>query len=239
MTMASRHRTPTQDARSAPEPATAESDGTGHPGSLAALRDTLNECRRCDRWRAATQGVPGEGSSRAELMLVGEVPGDAEDRQGHPFVGPAGDLLDRALAEAGIDRESVFVTNAVKHFKFEQRGKRRLHVKPNGAEIKACLYWLDEELRFVAPQLVIALGSTAARALLGRTVTISAVRGRPIPRNDSLHVWVTVHPSSLLRIPEASGRRAEFARFVRELKAARAWLRAQREPVSPRRRSAP
>jgi len=203
------------------------------------LRDALNECRRCDRWRAATQGVAGEGDSRAELMLVGEVPGDAEDLAGHPFVGPAGGLLDRALSEAGIDRDTVFVTNAVKHFKFEQRGKRRLHVKPSGAEIKACRFWLDEELRLVEPKLVIALGATAARALLGRTVTISAVRGRAIPCNESAHVWVTVHPSALLRIPEASGRRAEFARFVQDLKAARLWLRAQRETVSPRRRSAP
>ena len=204
---------------------TGSSSGTREVSSVADLRDAVNHCRRCDRWRAATQGVPGEGRAGVPLMLVGEVPGDAEDLAGHPFVGPAGALLDRALAEAGIDRRGVFVTNAVKHFKFEQRGKRRLHVKPTIGEIKACHFWLAEELRLVRPKLVLALGATAARGLLGRTVTISAVRGQPMPLGTGTHAWVTVHPSSLLRIPEEASRRAEYARFVRELEQVEAWLR--------------
>ena len=174
----------------------------------------------------ATQGVPGEGAPHARIMLVGEVPGDAEDLQGHPFVGPAGALLDQALEQAGIERRSVYVTNAVKHFKFEQRGKRRLHVKPTTAEIKACHFWLDEELRLVEPQVAVALGATAARALLGRTVTIGAVRGRPLQLPSGLHAWVTVHPSYVLRLPEERDRHAELARLVADLKAAHAWLGA-------------
>ncbi|HTV49583.1 MAG TPA: UdgX family uracil-DNA binding protein, partial [Steroidobacteraceae bacterium] len=160
----------------------------------------------------------------ARIMLVGEVPGDAEDRAGHPFVGPAGALLDRALEQAGIDRRLAYVTNAVKHFKFEQRGKRRLHVKPTPAEIKACHFWLQEEMRLVKPPLTMALGATAARALLGRGVTITAVRGRPLPLPSGAHVWVTVHPSYLLRLPEERDRHAEFARFVGDLQAASAWI---------------
>jgi uracil-DNA glycosylase len=190
------------------------------------LRDAVNHCRRCERWRAATQGVPGEGRAGAPLMLVGEVPGDAEDLTGHPFVGPAGGLLDRALAEAGIDRRAVFVTNAVKHFKFEQRGKRRLHVKPTASEIKACHFWLAEELRLVKPKLVLALGATAARGVLGRSVTISAVRGRALALAGGAHAWVTVHPSYLLRIPDERSRRAQYARLVRELGEVNSWLNA-------------
>jgi uracil-DNA glycosylase len=200
------------------------STGAREVSSLAELRDAVNHCRRCDRWRAAKQGVAGEGRKGSPLMLVGEVPGDAEDLAGHPFVGPAGALLDRALGEAGIDRRGVFVTNAVKHFKFELRGKRRLHVKPTPGEIRACHGWLAEELRLVKPKLVLALGATAARALLGRTVTISAMRGRALPLTGETHAWVTVHPSYLLRIPDEQPRREEYLRFVRELKEVKGWL---------------
>ncbi len=158
------------------------------------------------------------------MMFVGEQPGDSEDREGHPFVGPAGAILDRALHEAGIDRKDVFVTNAVKHFKFEPRGKRRLHVKPNVGEIEACRWWLSEELKFVAPKLVVALGGTAARSVLGHSVTVSSMRGLPTPFSHSTHVWVTVHPSYLLRIPDDAQQRAEYSRFVTDLEGAKAWL---------------
>jgi uracil-DNA glycosylase len=151
------------------------------------------------------------------LMLVGEAPGDQEDLQGHPFVGPAGAMLDRALEDAGMDRQSVYITNAVKHFKFEPRGKRRLHVKPNAGEIQACNWWLEQEMRLVSPKLVIALGATAARALLGRVVTIAQTRGSALPLSDTTDLWVTIHPSFLLRIPDERRRRAEYRRFVQEL----------------------
>lgn len=157
-------------------------------------------------------------------MLVGEAPGDQEDLQGHPFIGPAGGMLDLALKEAGMDRKTVYVTNAVKHFKFEPRGKRRLHVKPAAVEIHACNWWLEEELRLVSPKLVIALGATAARALLGRIVTITQTRGNPIKLNDTTTLWVTIHPSFLLRIPDEERRRAEYARFVHELTEAHQYI---------------
>jgi DNA polymerase len=150
-------------------------------------------------------------------MLVGEAPGDQEDLQGHPFVGPAGAMLDRALEDAGMDRKSVYITNAVKHFKFEPRGKRRLHVKPGATEIQACNWWLEQEMRLVSPKLVIALGATAARALLGRVVTIAQTRGSALPLSDTTDLWVTIHPSFLLRIPDERRRRAEYQRFVQEL----------------------
>jgi uracil-DNA glycosylase len=175
-------------------------------------------------WRSATQGVPGEGKAPSELMLVGEAPGDSEDLQGHPFVGPAGMMLDRALEEAGMNRQSVYVTNAVKHFKFEPRGKRRLHVKPSPGEIEACNWWLEQEMRLVSPKLVIALGATAARALLGRVVTIAQTRGAPIQLNETTQLWVTIHPSLLLRIPDEGERRMEYTRFVRELTEATHWI---------------
>jgi uracil-DNA glycosylase len=192
--------------------------------STRGLPDAINSCRRCDLWRSATQGVPGEGKAPSGLMLVGEAPGDSEDLKGHPFVGPAGAMLDRALEEAGMDRKSVYVTNAVKHFKFEPRGKRRLHVKPSAEEIQACNWWLAEELRLVSPKLVIALGATAARALLGRVVTITQTRGSAIPLSDTTHLWVTIHPSFLLRIPDEDKRHAEYQRFVKELTAAHRWV---------------
>lgn len=157
-------------------------------------------------------------------MLIGEQPGDAEDLAGHPFVGPAGRMLDHALVEAGIDRKSVFVSNAVKHFKFEPRGKRRIHSKPNAGEIEACRWWLVEELKFVRPKLVVALGATAARSVLGRTVTISATRGHPMPFTPASHVLVTIHPSYLLRIQEDSQMRVEYDKFIADLETARTWL---------------
>lgn len=192
--------------------------------AVSDLREALNHCRRCELWRSATQGVPGEGPPSAELMLVGEVPGDAEDRAGHPFVGPAGALLDQALQQAGLERRSIYVTNAVKHFKFEQRGKRRLHMKPSIGQITACNGWLREELRLVRPKLVLALGATALRGLLGRAVTIASLRGRAVPLDDTTHLWATVHPSYLLRIPDEPQRHSELLRFTEELRAARSWL---------------
>lgn len=195
--------------------------------TLSAVRElpeAVNACKRCGLWRSATQGVPGEGRAPSGLMLVGEAPGDQEDLQGHPFVGPAGAMLDRALAEAGMDRNAVYITNAVKHFKFEPRGKRRLHVKPAAVEIQACHWWLEQELRLVSPKLVIALGATAARALLGRVVTIAQTRGSALPLSDTMDLWVTIHPSFLLRIPDESRKRAEYQRFVQELTEAHRWV---------------
>jgi DNA polymerase len=192
--------------------------------STRELSDAINSCKRCELWRSATQGVPGEGKAPCGLMLVGEAPGDSEDLKGHPFVGPAGAMLDRALEEAGMDRKSVYVTNAVKHFKFEPRGKRRLHLKPSAEEIQACNGWLAEEMRLVSPKLVIALGATAARALLGRVVTIAQTRGSAIQLSDTTHLWVTIHPSFLLRIPDEDKKRAEYQRFVKELTAAQHWI---------------
>ena len=192
--------------------------------STRELPDAVNACKRCELWRSATQGVPGEGKAPSGLMLVGEAPGDSEDLKGHPFVGPAGAMLDRALEEAGMDRKSVYVTNAVKHFKFEPRGKRRLHVKPSAEEISACNWWLAEEMRLVSPKLVIALGATAARALLGRVVTIAQTRGSAIQLSDTTHLWVTIHPSFLLRIPDEDKKQAEYQRFVKELTAAHHWV---------------
>jgi uracil-DNA glycosylase family protein len=198
-------------------------DGTRHVTSLADLREAVNACRRCDLYKHATQGVPGEGHLHAKLMFVGEQPGDQEDLAGHPFVGPAGAVLDRALQAAGIERDEILVTNAVKHFKFEQRGKRRLHAKPSIGEIKACHWWFEEELRLATPKLIVALGASGARAVLGKSVTIGEARGHAIPLPDGRHAWVTVHPSSLLRIPDEASRRAEFLRFVKDLKHAKAW----------------
>ena len=192
--------------------------------SLAELRGAVDACRRCMLWKSTTQGVPGEGAASSGLMLVGEAPGDSEDLQGHPFVGPAGAILDRALQDAGLGRDSVYITNAVKHFKFEPRGKRRLHIKPSASEIEACHWWLDEELRLVAPKLVMALGGTAARALLGHPVIVSQLRGSPTRLSPTTHLWVTIHPSFLLRIPDDAQRRSEYARFVKEVKDALAWI---------------
>jgi DNA polymerase len=189
-----------------------------------ALRDEAAHCTRCHLYQHATQTVFGEGPVDAPLMLVGEQPGDQEDQAGRPFVGPAGQLLDRALAEAGIDRGTAYLTNAVKHFKFEPRGKRRIHSKPDAGEITACRWWIEQELLLVRPQIVVALGATAARSLLGRTVTIARERGHAIALPEGGEARITVHPSFLLRIPEEDRKAKEYARFVEDLRAAAARL---------------
>jgi uracil-DNA glycosylase len=186
--------------------------------SLKELAEAEGECTRCPLYKFATQVVPGEGSARARLMLVGEQPGDQEDRVGKPFVGPAGRILDRALADAGIDRRQVFVTNAVKHFKFEQRGKRRLHKKPNAYEIDRCHWWLDLERKIVKPDLTVALGATAARSVTGRPVAIGKVRGSVLSLADGSQVVVTIHPSALLRMEDEETKAAEYRRFVQDLR---------------------
>jgi uracil-DNA glycosylase family protein len=190
---------------------------------LAHLRIEAASCRRCPLWRNATQTVFGEGPAPAAMMLVGEQPGDKEDLAGHPFVGPAGQLLGHALEEAGIDRSAVYVTNAVKHFKNEPRGKRRLHKKPDAGEIEACRWWLEKELSLVRPRLTVALGATAAGALMQRRVTIGSVRGQAI-ETELGALWVTVHPSYLLRLPDETSRQRQFVRFVKDLGRAKGWL---------------
>jgi probable DNA metabolism protein len=187
-----------------------------------ALREEAMGCTRCHLYKPATQTVFGEGPVDAALMFVGEQPGDQEDLAGHPFVGPAGQVFDRALAAAGIDRAATYVTNAVKHFKFEPRGRRRIHAKPDGGEIDACRWWIEQERMLLRPKVTVALGATAARSLLGRTVTISRERGRPLPLPDGGQAWITVHPSYLLRLPDEAAKRSEFERFVADLKAAAA-----------------
>ena len=184
----------------------------------AALRDDAAGCTRCELYKCATQTVFGEGPLDAQILFVGEQPGDQEDLAGRPFVGPAGQLFDAALADAGIDRGETYVTNAVKHFKFIQRGKRRIHNKPDAGEIEACKWWLDQERALIRPPVTVALGATAARALTGKTVTINRVRETPLKLADGGECWVTVHPSFLLRIPEQDRRREERAKFIDDLK---------------------
>jgi len=186
--------------------------------SLRKLREAEAQCTRCPLYRNATQVVSGEGPASAPLMLVGEQPGNDEDLAGKPFVGPAGRVFDRALADAGVDRNKVFVTNAVKHFKFEQRGKRRLHKKPNAYEIERCRWWNDLERAIVKPKLVVALGATAARSLLDRNVSITSVRGKILETADGIRLAVTIHPSFLLRIIEREDKEQEYGRFVGDLR---------------------
>ena len=188
--------------------------------SLRGLAEAERGCRRCPLYRDATQAVPGQGPSRAPFMLVGEQPGDKEDLAGKPFVGPTGRILDAALKDAGIPREDTFVTNAVKHFKHEMRGKRRLHKRPNNYEIERCKIWLDRERELVEPSTIIALGVTAARSLTGKTVTIAKMRKTPVDMADGTKLVVTVHPSALLRIEDDDDRRAAYKDFVADLKAA-------------------
>lgn len=183
-----------------------------------ALREEALGCTRCHLYRDATQTVFGEGPLDAALVIVGEQPGDQEDLAGRPFVGPAGQLLDHALEEARIDRASIYVTNAVKHFKHERRGKRRIHQTPDTPEIKACRWWLDQELDLVRPRVLVAMGATAARAILGKAVTISRTRGAPIALENGIEAWVTVHPSFLLRVPDEARKAEERARFVEDLR---------------------
>lgn len=186
--------------------------------NLKALRVGVEACHACPLWRGATHGVPGEGPARAPIMLVGEQPGDREDRSGHPFVGPAGLLLDRALAAAGVERSQVFVTNVVKHFKWVPRGKRRIHKTPDQTEIAACLDWLLAEVRIVRPRLIVCLGATAAKALLGRDFRVTVERGQRRSSPLGPEIMATVHPSSLLRNVDEAQRRADFDRFVADLR---------------------
>lgn len=194
--------------------------------SLDQLKAATMACRECPIGEFATQSVVGEGDPKARLMLVGEQPGDQEDLQGHPFVGPAGRMLAKALDQAGVPKEQCFVSNAVKHFKFELRGKRRIHKTPTQREAAACLHWLEDEIALVRPQALVALGSTAARSLLGRAVPVMAERGQWLPRADGLPVLVTVHPSSLLRMP-GEDRDAAFALFVHDLAKSRKLFKTQ------------
>jgi uracil-DNA glycosylase family protein len=193
------------------------------PAAATLLKTVAKEaasCTLCPLYRNATQTVFGEGAARAPIMLVGEQPGDQEDLAGHPFVGPAGKVLDRAMAEAGLERRKVWLTNAVKHFKNEPRGKKRLHKRPNRYEVEVCRVWLRQEISLVKPQLILALGVTAAVALAGRPVVLSRERGRVIEFTDGQRGMVTTHPSSILRMPDQKARHAAFAALVKDLKAA-------------------
>ena len=193
--------------------------------SLNTLRKEAADCRACPLWKDATQTVFGQGPQNAPLMLVGEQPGDKEDLAGKPFVGPAGLMLDRALEQAGIDRSKVYVTNAVKHFKFVARGKIRLHQKPSTPEIKACRQWYKRELNSIKPDLVVAMGATAAQGVFGKITPINKNRGRLIDLADGIRALVTVHPSYLLRLPDADAKAREYQRFVDDLRIAAELLR--------------
>ena len=200
------------------------------PGSrritLSAARRDAQSCRRCDLWRRATQTVFGEGPRHVRLMLVGEQPGDVEDVQGRPFVGPAGQLLRRALEEAGIDPEDVYLTNVVKHFKWEPRGKRRIHKKPRYSEVEACRVWLDTEIALVQPKAIVALGATAAHAVIGPAARVTRDRTKPFPSPLASLVTLTIHPSSILRAPDSETRAAERSHFVADLRKIAAQLKA-------------
>ncbi len=190
----------------------------GPNSKIESLRREAASCQACPLWRDATQTVFGEGPQDAEIMLVGEQPGDQEDREGRPFVGPAGLLLDKALREAGVDRKRLYVTNAVKHFKFEPRGKRRLHKRPNANEIKICRRWLFEEIEAISPRLIVALGATAARGLTGRAIPVQSNRGSLLSIDKGLRVLMTIHPSALLRLQDEEEKRSGYASFVNELR---------------------
>ena len=196
------------------------------PRSLEGLRKAEQACTRCPLYRNATQAVPGEGPAPARLMMVGEQPGNDEDLKGHPFVGPVGRMLDRAIADAGLDRRMIFVTNAVKHFKFEPRGKRRLHKRPNAYEIERCRWWNEIERKLVKPDLIVALGATAARSLTGKNVTIAQVRGEVRELEDGNRLVITVHPSSLLRIDDEKDKAQQYGKFVGDLKACALLLKS-------------
>lgn len=186
--------------------------------SLVELQETAKNCKACDLWKNATQTVFGEGMPSAKIMLIGEQPGDQEDLQGKPFVGPAGKLLDSALVEAGIDRKTVYVTNAVKHFKWEPRGKRRIHKKPNAAEIAACRPWLDAEIAALQPKVIVCLGATAAQTLFGHDFRVTLHRGEFLKSTLAPFVMATVHPSSILHAPDEETRHEELKRFIADLK---------------------
>jgi len=193
--------------------------------TLDAVRGDARGCTRCDLYKNATQTVFGEGGSEARVVFVGEQPGDKEDLEGRPFVGPAGRLFDAILEEVGINRKKTYVTNAVKHFKFEPRGKRRIHSKPNAGEIRACRWWLDQELALIRPDVAVALGATAARALVGKPVPITKFRGTLLESAEGLPVFITVHPSYLLRIPDELDRRRERERFAEDMRKVKAMIK--------------
>ena len=192
--------------------------------SLTALGDAEGKCTRCPLYKRATQVVPGEGRARARIMLVGEQPGDQEDRQGKPFVGPAGGVLEKALEDARIDRKLVFITNAVKHFKFELRGKRRLHKRPNAYEIDRCHWWLDYERAIIRPDVIVALGATAIRSVSGRPLTINKIRGRVMPLAGGGNMLATIHPSYILRIKDDADKLTQYRQFVADLTICRKFL---------------
>lgn len=192
-----------------------------------SLHDAAAGCRACDLWKRGTQTVFGEGAAESRVMLVGEQPGNEEDLSGHPFVGPAGRLLDRALEEAGIDRRLAYVTNVVKHFKWEARGKRRIHSKPNATEVTACRPWLEAELELVHPRVLVCLGATAAQALLGRQFRVTQNRGRWVESSLAPFVMATVHPSSILRAPDSETRQTETSRFIADLRLVKSALELQ------------
>ncbi|PWJ86952.1 DNA polymerase [Mesorhizobium loti] len=197
------------------EPAEVMADGAS---TLSELRELAKGCRRCPLWREATQTVFGEGPGNATVVFVGEQPGDQEDIAGKPFVGPAGKVFNAILDDAGVDRQKVYVTNAVKHFKFEPRGKRRIHSKPNAGEVQACRWWIDREFELIKPELAVALGATAALSLLGNAIPVTKMRGQVIEREDGLRVFITIHPSFILRIQEPADKEAERERFLDDLK---------------------
>jgi uracil-DNA glycosylase len=202
------------------------SSRTNPPSELAAVAELAQGCRNCPLWEHATQTVFGEGPVPAEVMLVGEQPGDREDVEGHPFVGPAGRLLSDALDEAGLDRATIYVTNAVKHFKWQPRGKRRIHQKPNETEISACRPWLDHELALVHPRLLVALGATAGQALYGKSFRVTRQRGQLVESDLAELATATVHPSSVLRAPDEEARRAAYSELVDDLRGVAAHLTA-------------
>jgi uracil-DNA glycosylase len=201
---------------------------------LDALRDEVQQCTRCELYKGTTQAVFGEGLVKSEVMLVGEQPGDREDREGHPFVGPAGRMLDRALEAAGIDRSLAYVTNTVKHFRYEERGKRRIHQRPGAEHIKACRVWLDAELEVVRPRVLVCLGAVAAQGLLGSKVKVTKDRGKPIESDLAPVVIVTIHPSAILRERDETAREAAFGAFVADLRVVQAALTASPAGEAPR-----
>ncbi|MEX0409432.1 UdgX family uracil-DNA binding protein [Aquibium sp. LZ166] len=215
-------------ARHWPEPDVepGSDDEGANARTIPELRAAAEGCRRCPLWSDATQTVFGEGPENAIVVFVGEQPGDQEDIAGKPFVGPAGKMLDAVLVEAEVDRSEVYVTNGVKHFKFEPRGKRRIHAKPNAGEVKACRWWLDRELAILKPSLAVALGATAAQSLLGKTVPITKMRGQVVEREDGLRVFLTIHPSYILRIRESADKEAERGRFLADMKAVKRLMAA-------------
>jgi uracil-DNA glycosylase family protein len=196
--------------------------------TLSTLRSAAAGCKACDLWKLGTQTVFGEGSVTARVMMVGEQPGDKEDLQGRPFVGPAGAVLDKALAAAGIDRNDVYVTNIVKHFKWEPRGKRRLHKKPNALEISACRPWLEAEIKVIKPEVVVLLGATAAQGIMGNQFRVTQQRGQWIESSIAPLVMATVHPSSILRAPDDDSRHEEMRKFVADLKKVAAQIQKSR-----------